>query len=317
MQRYVICGATGFIGRNILEHFARLFPGQVVGVYNKTPSFDFPGISWIKVDLRDAEAVGELIEESDVVVQAAATTSGAKDILERPYIHTTDNAILNSLLLRTCYERNAKHFIFFSCTVMYPTDLNRAITENDFCGKINHQSPHFGVGWTKVYIEKMCEFYAKLGRTKHTVIRHSNIYGPYDKYDLEHSHMYGATVSKVMQAKDNDAITVWGNGEESRDLLYVDEVVDFTVRALKQKSAYELINVGCGRPHQVNDVVEQIIATSGKNISIKHDLTKPNIPSKIWLDCAKAKNMFGWESKISLAEGTERTIQWYKKNMRR
>jgi nucleoside-diphosphate-sugar epimerase len=315
MTRYVICGATGFIGRNIAERFANLYPGQVVGVFFKTPPPEIKGIAWKKVDLRDPVQVDALIEEGDVLIQAAATTSGAKDIIERPYIHTTDNAVINSLLLRACYEKKASQFIFTSCPVVYPPDLGRALQENDFRGELAVSSPHFGVGWTKVYIEKMCEFYAKLGHTRHMVFRHSNCYGPYDKYDPDHSHMYGATIAKVMKAEEGTAITVWGPGTEGRDLIYVDDVVDFVVSALNQKTNFELVNLGCGQAYPVIDVVKTIIEVSGKNLSINHDLSKPHIPSQIWLDTSKALELYGWRPKTSLKEGSRKTLEWYKNNI--
>ena len=70
---------------------------------------------------------------------------------------------------------------------------------------------YFGVGWTKVYLEKLCEFYGRLGRTQYSVLRHSNMYGPYDKYDLDRAHVCGATITKVMEAQDK--ISVWGGGK--------------------------------------------------------------------------------------------------------
>ena len=72
---------------------------------------------------------------------------------------------------------------------------------------------YFGAGWMKVFVEKMCEFYSRLGMNKYTVIRHSNIYGPHDKFDLDKSHVFGATLNKVINAKD-DKVTVWGRGLE-------------------------------------------------------------------------------------------------------
>ena len=157
----------------------------------------------------------------DIVVQAAATTSGVADIVQRPYIHTSDNAVSEFAYFRTAYDLNVKHVVFFSCTVMYPSS-DRPLSEDDFTGEIAPQ--YFAVGWTKVYLEKMAEFFADLGRTKFTVLRHSNIYGPHDKYDLERSHMFGATVTKVMTASDGK-IAVWGEGTEARDLLYIDDLV--------------------------------------------------------------------------------------------
>src|SRR5262245_14606479 len=103
MARIVICGATGFIGRNLVEHFARQSGHEVVGVVHLRPPYDQQGVRWAEADLRDAMAVDRLMKGADIVIQAAATTSGAKDITAKPFIHVTDNAVMNSLLLRSAY----------------------------------------------------------------------------------------------------------------------------------------------------------------------------------------------------------------------
>ena len=174
------------------------------------PEYACKGVTWHKADLRDPEAVNGLLEGVDIIVQAAATTSGAKDIVTRPFIHVTDNAVMNSYLFRSAFERKVKHVVFFSCTVMYPSS-EKALKESDFDANTPLHPRYFGVGNTKIYIEKMCEFFSRIGETKFTAIRHSNIYGAHDKFDLERSHVFGATVTKVMTAKDK--VTVWGTGE--------------------------------------------------------------------------------------------------------
>jgi len=299
MKKILICGSTGFIGRNIFELFQKEKEFQVIGVHHT----DF--------DLTNREDILKLfsVVEPDVIIQAAATTSGSKDIITRPYYHVTDNAVMNSLLLREAYEQGVSHFIFFSCTVMYPI-TRRVAKESDFDGNIGEK--YFGVGWTKVYLEKMCEFYSRLGKTQFTVIRHSNIYGPYDKFDLDKSHVFGATVAKVMDS--NGSIAVWGDGTEERDLLYVDDLVRFVRLVIdKQKSPFELVNVGSGESISVTELVRKIIIACGKEgTEIKYDLTKPTIPTKLTLDCAKAKEKFRWKPQVSLDEGIKRTVDWYK-----
>jgi nucleoside-diphosphate-sugar epimerase len=176
---------------------------------------------------------------------------------------------------------------------------------------------YFASGWTKVYIEKMCEFYARLGITRHTVIRHSNIYGPHDKFDLERSHVFGATVTKVMTAT-GDAIDIWGSGEEARDLLYVDDLLAFVELAIdRQTEPYALYNVGLGRAISVRELVEKIIAASGRSLEIRHDLSKPSIKTSLCLDCRKAERELGWRAEISLEEGIRRTLEWWKAAMAR
>lgn len=317
MKNILVCGSTGFIGRNIAEYLSRQSDCAVYGVYLNTEPYPHEGIRFVRADLTRREDVNRVIKGMDVVIQAAASTSGSKDIINRPYHHVTDNAVMNSLLLRFAYENNIQHFVFFSCSVMYqPSETPHK--EIDFNAADTMFPNYFGVGWTKVYIEKMCEFYSRISDTKFSVIRHSNIYGPYDKYDPEKSHVFGATVAKIMTAPDNGEITVWGEGKEKRDLLHVDDLtvaVDMCI--MNQRGKYELINIGSGKAVAVSDLVKKIVSASGKKLKIVYDLSKPTIPTTLSLDCEKAKTILGWTPKISIEAGIKMTLDWYKKSIHR
>lgn len=313
-RRVLICGATGFIGRNIAESFAQDGGLEVVGVFNKRKPFDYPGVAWVQADLTNAQDIENCIKGVDVIVQAAATTSGSKDIVSRPYIHVTDNAVMNSLLFRAAHDHGVKHVIFFSCSVMYPSS-DTPLREEDFDASAGIHDRYFGVGWTKVYIEKMCQFYARLGKTRYTAIRHSNVYGPYDKYDLERSHVFGATITKVMSAKDG-RIQVWGDGAEARDLIHVDDLTRFVRLAIeRQTEPFTLCNVGAGQAVSIKDLVQRIVKLSGRALAIEHDLTKPTIKTTLSLDCAKARQDFQWEPKIALDDGIATTLDWWRKHI--
>lgn len=310
----LLCGATGFIGRNLLEQFSNNGDYNIRAVWHKKPPLAQYDVEWTRANLNDVHDVNRVIKGADIVLQFAATTSGANDIVNRPYIHVTDNAVMNSLLLREAYEQDIEHFVFPSCTVMYQPK-EEATSEEDFDGNKRLYERYFGVGNTKVYIEKMCEFYAGLGKTKHTVLRHSNMYGPYDKYDLERSHVFGATITKVMTSTDG-CVHMWGTGEEERDLLHVEDLVAFVNKALtNQKEQYGLYNVGVGSAISIIDLVREIISQSGRNLEILQDLSKPTIKTSLYLNCTKAKNEIGWEPKISLKEGIKRTLEWYRDNI--
>ena len=161
----------------------------------------------------------------------------------------------------------------------------------------------------------MCEFYSRFSKTKHTVIRHSNIYGPHDKFDLEKSHVFGATVTKVMTSQ-NGEVKVWGTGEEARDLLYIKDLIDFIDISLNQQTTYyELVNVGLGQGIKVKDLVQKIITHSDRDLTISYDLSKPSLPTSLFLDCSKVKEIFNWEPKYTLDEGIIETLNWYKNNI--
>lgn len=309
-QKILVCGATGFVGRNIAERLSRRADVELHVVRFNRPEFALPNATWHRTDLRDPQAVAELVKGMDVIIQAAATTSGAKDIVSKPFIHVTDNAVMNSLLFRSAFEQKVKHVVFFSCTVMYQSS-DKPLKESDFDANVPLHPRYFGVGHTKLYVEKMCEFFANISETKFTAIRHSNIYGSHDKFDLERSHVFGATVTKVMTAKDK--ITVWGTGEEERDLLHADDLADFVEAAIaKQVQKYRLYNCGLGKAVSIKDLVHKIVSASGKKLSIEHDLTAPTIKTSLCLDCSLAAAELGWKPKVALDDGIARTLEWWR-----
>lgn len=312
-QKLLILGATGFIGRNMVECFAANPAYEVHATRFNSPHPDIPNVKWHKADLRVPSYFPNLFRGVDIIIQAAATTSGSKDIVNNPSLHVTDNAVMNSYIFRAAAEAKVKHVIFFSCTVMYPDGVCTEETP------VDPHSKYFGVAHTKLYIEKLAEFYSRVGDTKFTVIRHSNIYGPHDKFDLEKSHVFGAMLTKVMQCREpkdkHETVTVWGTGEEKRDLLHVSDLCDFVSLALEnQDSKFGLYNCGSGDAVSINDLVAKMLLYVDKDIYIEHDLLAPTIPTSLSLDCAKAKNELGWNAKVTLPEGIKRTIEWWKEN---
>ena len=105
-QKILICGSTGFIGRNIAESFAENDDFEVYGTYLRSEPLNHHNIRMIKVDLTNKDDVSRVIKGMDIVIQAAATTSGAKDIVTKPYYHVTDNAVMNALIFRATYYFN-------------------------------------------------------------------------------------------------------------------------------------------------------------------------------------------------------------------
>lgn len=314
-KKLLILGATGFIGRNLAKYFLNKSDYQIHAVANSTRPFSSNDIQWHEIDLTSGPQVNLLIKsiKPDILIQAAASTSGSNDIITNPSIHVTDNAVMNSYIFRSATEAHVNHLIFFSCTVMYPSG-EKPIKEMEFDANEPIRSEYFGAAHTKLYLEKMCEFYSNLGKTKFTVVRHSNIYGPYDKFDLEKSHFLGATISKVMLARDK--IRVWGSGLEKRDLLYVDDLCVFVDLAIKhQASSFEIYNCGSGVAVRLMDAVALIIKQSKKSLVIENELGKPSIPTALCLNYDKAKNELGWSPKISLEEGISKTISWWKKSI--
>jgi len=314
-KKILVCGATGFMGRSTVKTITKRNDFEVYGTYFNSKPYNDPNVNLIKSDLTKIEDVKKVIRGKDIIIQFAANCTGVADIINRPYIHVTDNIIMNSLIFREAFEQNTSQVIFPSCSTMYHSSDN-PLKESDFmANKIPKE--YLACGQYKVYLENQCKLFAGLGKTKFTVMRHSNSYGgPYDRFDLEKSHVFGATITKIMTAKEGESINVWGTGEEERDLVYVFDVVSFIEKAIdNQKTWFELVNVGQGKSISVSNLVKKIINISGKNLTIKYDASKPTIKTKVCLDITNAKEKFGWSPQVSLDEGIKRTINWYKKNL--
>src|ERR1035437_3952709 len=123
IKKILVAGCSGFMGMNIANYFLNDDAYEVYGVSKKgeRKPTGIKADNYYIYDLTDSDSVSAVVKivSPDIIIQAAATTSGVKDILSKPYIHVTDNAVMNSLLLREAYENNVGHFLFLSCGVMY------------------------------------------------------------------------------------------------------------------------------------------------------------------------------------------------------
>jgi len=313
MKNLLICGGSGFIGRNCVEHFSNNAGYKITATYFSEQKYEpVEGVEFVKVDLRDESAVKEIMKGRDIVVQAAATTTGAKDVINNPYLHVTDNAVMNSWIFREAVLNKVEHLIFFSCTVMYQSK-DVAQSEADWSAADRIYSNYYGVGNTKVYLENMCDFYSQIGETKFTAIRHSNVFGPYDKYDLDKCHVVPAFINKIINSE--NTLEVWGTGEAKRDIVYIDDLIDMVEKTIdKQDTKYELFNCGAGRAYSIAELADAIMAVNDKSLTLEYNTSKPNIPTTVILDCTKAEQRLGWKPTTNILQGMKKTSDWYKAN---
>lgn len=312
----MILGASGFIGRNAVRYFKNQ-GHEITAVIRQGK--DIPDFG-VKVDIRFADLTNKesvyktITGDHDVILQLAASTTNMKDVIERPYVHVTDNAVMNAWIFQAAHEAGIKHVFFTSCTTMYAGTGNSFQQEEDDFTRDEIHPKYFGVASTKVYIEDMAKFWSTLGKTKYTVLRHSNIFGPHDRFNLKTGHVCGATIRKVIDA--TDKVTVWGAGTEIRDLLPVESLMEAMDLALDQEEAYKLYNIGSGVGLSINDIVETVIAISGKKLTIEHDKAAPTMKFDLILNCKKAVNELEWKQPklVDIIIALTRTYQWAVKN---
>lgn len=311
-KKILICGASGFIGRNLFEHFEKLGDHyEVFGTYFKNP-FRISNPRLIPADLRDRDTALRATTNMDGVINAAALTAGSGALDPAEYIPSNNR--INTNLVEAAYKNKVEQFVFLSCSILYPDRNPFPVRETDTDFARIH--PQYRIwAYLKIFGEEMCRFYAGLGQTRFTVIRHSNIYGPHDKFDAR-GHVFAATIAKVMNGTKSEGVAVWGNGQEKRDFLHVSDLVRFVELALNygnRHNRYEVFNVGSGRAVTVKELVEKINSLSGRNLPVHYEVSKPTLDTDIILDTAKAKKIFGWQPEVSLDKGIQETIEWYKK----
>ncbi len=318
-KRVLVCGASGFIGRNFFERLLKRDDLEILGTHYTKDIPEQRSHSWpVPVDFADLTGINQslqLTEGIDVVIQCAAATAGSG--MKASWLEYAEKNIqMNINLLNAAARNGVKHFIFLSCSVMYPPFFHRPVKEDDVIRNQFHIDYREGA-LAKLFIEDWCYSYASNSDMSSTVIRHSNIYGPHDKFDLKRSHVCGALITKAMTSTDGK-LHIRGDGFEKRDLLYVSDLVDFIEYSTVHEPAgrHAVFNVGAGSGTPVHNLARAIIAASGRDLEIVYEKRENVIlPASIVLDTGLVKRFTGWQPKTPLDEGLKKTIEWWRENI--
>ncbi len=309
-KRVLVAGGAGFIGTNLILKLLDKGAKIRATVHKKPPQIKTSKIEFVKADLTRQAECKRVVEGVDFVFMCAANTSGAAVIEKTPLAHVTPNVIMNTLILEAAHKAGVKKFLFISSNTVYPlTDY--PVKEDD----VNYElyEKYFPVGWMKIFSEKMCEIYSTKIKNPMTtiVVRPGNVYGPYDDFDWEASHVIPALIRKVVER--NNPIEVWGTGNDIKDFIYVADLVEGLILAMEKINQFDQINVGGGKPITIKQVLKAVLkAVNFKNPEIVFNNSKPTmIPIRL-ININKAKKMLGFTPKTSLDKGIKKTIEWYK-----
>jgi len=311
-EKVLITGGAGFLGTNLALKLTTLGARLRLTTHRKPLQIAFPDAEVVEADLRRPEDCARAVEGMDVVFICSAQTSGAGIIRTTPLVHVTPNVLINSLLLEAAYQAKVKKVCFISSGAAYPGTGARPVTEAEmFDG--DPEEVYFPAGWMKRYAEILCRTYAeKIANPMPTVvIRPSNVYGPYDKFDFAVSHVTAALVRRV--AERQNPLQVWGTGEDIRDLIHIDDFVEGTLAAVSTDLPFLAVNICAGRGYAVRDVLETLLEVDAfHDARVTFDASKPSTVPVRLMDNGLARSMLGFEAKLSLAEGLRRTLAWYR-----
>ena len=311
-KKVLVAGAAGFIGTNLAARLATLGARLRLTIHDKPLQMAFPEAEVLKLDLRSAEDCASAVEGIDYVFICSAHTSGAAVIRTTPLAHITPNVLINTLVLDAAHRAGVSKLCFISTGAIYPDTGTRPVAETEAMNGDPHDV-YFAAGWMKRYAEILCRTYSeKIASPMRTVVvRPSNIYGPYDKFDFAVSHVTAALLRRVVER--HTPVEVWGTGSDIRDLIYIDDFIDGLIGAFATNLPYLAVNICAGRGHSVRQVLQTLLEVDGfSDADVRFDPSQPStIPARL-MDGGLARTLFGFEPKVPLADGLRRTIAWYR-----
>lgn len=311
--KVLVAGGTGFVGVNLTNRLLSLGTNVRATVHRKASVIHDESIQYVKCDLTNMEDCRKVVSDIDYVFMCAANTSGAAVIASTPVVHVTPNIVMNAQMLEAAYCAKVRKFIWLSSNAGYPPSGDRPVKEEEFFDGDPYEA-YFGVAWMKRYTEILCRMYSeKLKKPMTTVVlRPSNIYGPYDDFEFETSHVMAALIRRVVER--HDPLEVWGTGDDIRDWIYIDDFIDATILAAEKIESYDPINIGMGKGYSVKQALQTILEVDGyTDANIKFNSSKPSmIPIRL-IDTTKAETILGFKARTGLREGIRKTIEWYRK----
>ena len=305
-MKIYIAGHRGMVGSAIWRHFE-----------SSNEETELIGRTSKELDLRNQVAVADFIasEKPDVIIDAAARVGGILANNDYPYQFLMENMQIQNNLINSSIANNIQKFIFLGSSCIYPKFAPQPLKE-EYLLTDSLEPTNEWYAIAKITGVKVCQAIRNQFKKDYVSLMPTNLYGYFDNFDLQTSHVLPAMIRKFHEAKKNKNadVVLWGSGTPMREFLFVDDMAEAVVYALENELPEYLYNVGSGKDITIRELAETIQNVIGHQGQIIWDAEKPDGTPRKLMDVSKMKSI-GWQYSTELQEGIEKTYAWFLENI--
>lgn len=303
-SKIYVAGHRGLVGSAIVRELKKKGYTNIIGKTHK------------ELDLMDSIAVENFFKEEkpEYVFLAAAKVGGIHANSTYPADFIYENLQIQNNVIGNAYKYGVKKLMFLGSSCIYPKMCPQPIKEEYLLsGYLEETNEAYALA--KISGLKMCQYFNKQYGTNFISVMPTNLYGPYDNFHPENSHVMPALIRRFHEAKINNAkeVVVWGSGTPLREFLYSEDMADACVYLMENYEGNDFFNIGTGKEITIRGLAELIKEVVGYEGEIVWDTTKPDGNPRKLLDVSKLESQ-GWKYKMELREGINLSYKWFLEN---
>jgi nucleoside-diphosphate-sugar epimerase len=311
----VVAGAGGFIGGHFVNYLRQKGYSSLRAVDIKTPEDwyqRFEDVENLQLDLSEKEAARKAVQGASQIYNLACNMGGI-GFIEHNKAHCMLSVLINTHMLMAAREFRAQRYFYSSSACVYAADKQSdphiiGLRESDSYPAM----PEDGYGWEKLFSERMCRHFSEDFDLITRVARYHNVYGPHGTYDGGREKAPAAICRKVIHAKlsGNNEIEIWGNGEQTRSFMFIDDCLYGTHEIMKSENIDSPINLGSTEKVTINELLDIVEGIAGVKLKRHYNLDSPKGVNGRNSENTLIRKMLNWEPSTPLRVGMEKTYSW-------